>query len=164
VPYWHEYLEYWAYDLEAVTFSALNTMHLTWSHKETQFMRTKFIIHHEGESTGGYWIEDLPVASGRWSISDDGHDYGSASVLRGMLRSSGTAFSSHMDSQDNSTEQANLGLASSHHISHMLHGSGVAHVCIAPYDGTLIYVQYNDEEPNYTNTSGVPASGARYFS
>jgi hypothetical protein len=164
VPYWHEYLEHWAYEYENVLFSALNTMNLTWSHKQTQFMSTKFTIYHEGESTGGYWIEDLPVASGRWSIFPDNHDFGSASVLRGMLRSSGTAFAYHMDSQDNSIEQAVAGLTNSHHISHMLHGSGVAHVYIAPYDGTLIYVQYNDEEPNYTNTSGVPASGARYFS
>lgn len=166
VPYWHEYLGYWEYNTEDTTFSALSTMHLTWSHEETQFMRTKFTINHEGESTGGYWIEDLPVASGRWAGGKvaDGHDYGSVSVLRGMLRSSGTTFAYHMDSQDNSRDEAEAWASSSHHVSHMLHGSGVAHVYIAPYDGTLIYVQYNDEEPNYTNTSGVPASGARYFS
>ena len=144
-------------------YKVLTRRHVVWTHPHTSFCPHSFTFQHEtvNGSDSNYWMEDRAIASGHslstWvdHFDDDGN-----LILepRTMMMGSGRQVMTYLNGCVSDHWPIGSGYA-----NHLSHPSGIAKMFITPMDAGLIYIQYNDEEPNYTNTSGVPASGNWYF-
>jgi hypothetical protein len=158
---------------------SLDSSQLAWSHSEHNFFMIKFTPVHE--LIGGAADNSYPFSSGNvdyglgYYIPDSENFYWSEQINgKTALRTSGvriamvgndacTSTRYHPPPTTDQPGRSETWSQGQVWISMFSQSSGVNKMYIPPLSNTLIYIQYNDEEPNYTNTSGVPASGRRYF-